>query len=119
MPRTPSNVAGASLTSPEHAEICAEILRAVAHPLRLRIVAILCGGEQHVNGLAELLGARQAFVSQQLKILRMANLVAVVRRQGHSMYSLAEPHVEELVGCMGRCVAERCADGTVGRRRRG
>src|SRR4030042_1140153 len=34
------------------AEHAAEVLRAVAHPLRLRIVATLCRGEEHANALA-------------------------------------------------------------------
>ena len=40
----------------ERACHCAEVLKAVAHPLRLRIVAILCRGEEHVNALASRLG---------------------------------------------------------------
>jgi DNA-binding transcriptional ArsR family regulator len=108
----------AVLTFAEQAELCAEILKAVAHPLRLRIVATLCEGAQHVNGLADLLGAKQSIVSQQLKILRMHDLVRVERRDGRSMYSLAEPHLKVLVGCMGQCVAERCADRDAARRRR-
>lgn len=121
MPQRPSKRAApkAALTTAEHAELCAEILKAVAHPLRLRIVATLCQGAQHVNGLADLLGAKQSIVSQQLKILRMHDLVRVERRDGHALYSLAEPHLEVLVGCMGQCVAERCAGrGAATRRRR-
>ena len=112
-------VARAPLTSPEQAELCAEILKAVAHPLRLRIVATLCAGDQNVNGLSELLGAKQSIVSQQLRILRMHDLVRVTRQNGFALYSLAEPHLEVLVGCMGQCVAERCADRGAARRTRG
>lgn len=106
-----------ALTTAQQAELCAEILKAVAHPLRLRIVATLCEGDQHVNGLAELLGAKQSIVSQQLKILRMHELVRVARQNGHAMYSLGEPHLKMLVSCMGECVAERCAARGGGRRR--
>ena len=90
-------------TSKERAIHCAEVLKAVAHPLRLRIVAILCRGPAHVGALAANLEEPQAVVSQQLRILRLRGLVAVDRRQGFAFYRLAEPALADLVGCMERC----------------
>ena len=83
----------------------AEVLKAVAHPLRVRIVAILCRGEQHVNALAESLGVPQAIVSQQLRILRLHDLVAATRQDGFAYYRLAEPQLRNLVCCMEKCEA--------------
>ncbi len=90
-------------TSRERAFHCAEVLKAIAHPLRLRIVATLCRGPQHVAALAEFLEEPQAIVSQQLRILRLRSLVAVERKQGFAFYRLAEPALIDLVGCMERC----------------
>ena len=90
-------------TSRERAVHCAEVLKAVAHPLRLRIVAILCDGPQHVGALAMDLDEPQAVVSQQLRILRLRGLVAFERKQGFAFYRLAEPALRDLVGCMERC----------------
>jgi len=87
----------------DRADHCAGVLKAVAHPLRLRIVAALCQGEEHVNGLAERLGASQAIVSQQLRILRMHDLVEARRRDGFAWYRLLEPNLRSLVACMDRC----------------
>ena len=87
----------------KRAEHCAEILKAVAHPLRLRIVAILCEGDEHVSGLAERLDAPQAIVSQQLRILRMRGLVGVTREGGHARYRLVETNLRGLVSCVERC----------------
>ncbi|MBI5482118.1 MAG: winged helix-turn-helix transcriptional regulator [Deltaproteobacteria bacterium] len=81
----------------------AEILKAVAHPLRLRIVAVLCKGDITVNALAERLGAGQAIVSQQLRILRMHRLVVAVRQHGHASYRLLEPRLRDLVTCVEGC----------------
>jgi ArsR family transcriptional regulator len=81
----------------------AEVLKALAHPLRLRIVALLCEGETHVNDLAERLEVKQAIVSQQLRILRMRRLVDVARRNGFAVYRLAEPQLPELLRCMDGC----------------
>jgi len=87
----------------KRAEQCVEILKAVAHPLRLRIVAVLCDGDQHVNGLCEQLAAPQSVVSQQLRILRMRQLVSATRRAGFAWYSLAEPRLVDLVCCVEGC----------------
>ena len=59
-----------------------DILKAVAHPVRLRIVALLCEDDAHVTAMAEHLDIPQAAVSQQLRILRMNGLVDVSRKGG-------------------------------------
>jgi ArsR family transcriptional regulator len=87
----------------ERAAHCAEILKAVAHPLRLRIVAILCAGDAHVTALSERLGASQAIVSQQLRILRSHGLVAASREGGFALYRLVEQNLRGIVDCMERC----------------
>jgi len=81
----------------------AEVLKAVAHPLRLRIVASLCDKEEVVGALAEKLGASQAIVSQQLRILRSHGLVAARRRGGFARYRLVEQNLRGLVHCMEKC----------------
>ncbi len=85
------------------AERVAEVLKAVAHPLRLRIVATLCRGDEHVNALAERLDVPQPIVSQQLRILRGHGLVAAHRANGFAWYRLAEPALRDLVCCMEKC----------------
>ena len=88
---------------PTHATHVAEVLKAVAHPLRLRIVAMLCEREENVTALSEKLGASQAIVSQQLRILRGHGLVAVNRAGGFAEYRLVEPNLRGLVRCMEKC----------------
>lgn len=95
----------------DQAERCAEVLKAVAHPLRLRIIALLCEEDQHVTSLATRLEASQPAVSQQLRILRMKELVQVHRHDGYSVYSLAEPHLVEMVRCVERCDQARAERG--------
>lgn len=85
------------------AEHIAEVLKAVAHPLRLRIVATLCHGEESVSALAERLAAAQPIVSQQLRILRSHGLVSSSREDGFAFYRLAEPALRDLVCCMEKC----------------
>ena len=81
----------------------AEVLKAVAHPLRLRLVALLSHRPHCVSELAEALGAKQAIVSQQLRILRMHRLVTAEHREGRVVYHLHEPQLSHLVDCMEHC----------------
>ncbi len=85
----------------------AEVLKAVAHPMRLRIVAILCEREENVTSLAERLRAPQAIVSQQLRILRSHGLVAARRDRGFARYRLLERNLRGLVRCMQKCESAR------------
>ncbi|BDG06037.1 ArsR/SmtB family transcription factor [Anaeromyxobacter oryzae] len=90
-------------SDPDRAGHVAEVLKAVAHPLRLRIVALLCEGEENVTALADKLEASQAIVSQQLRILRSHGLVAASREGGFATYRLVEQNLRGLVRCMEKC----------------
>lgn len=87
-------------------EHLASILKALAHPARLRIVSALCEGEENVGALAERLGLGPAIISQQLRILRMSGLVAAERSDGFALYRLAQPRLKELLRCLEKCPME-------------
>ena len=89
----------------------ADILKALAHPERLRIVAALCEGSESVGALARRLDLPQAIVSQQLRILRMSSLVESVREKGFSRYSLAQPRLRDLVACLSGCQSHTTSQG--------
>jgi len=88
---------------PSKAEQAAIIFKALCHPLRLRIVAILREGPEHVTGLTERLGVSQALVSQQLSVLRMSGLVETHREQGFAYYNIALAKLADLVQCVEKC----------------
>jgi len=54
-----------------------------------------------------MLGTGQAIVSQQLRVLRMRELVSVSRHDGFARYRLAEPRLRKIVKCLEGCVEER------------
>jgi len=85
------------------AQRLAEVLKALAHPLRLRLVASLCRAPQTVGGLCTELGVRQSLVSQHLAVLRMVGLVEADRAGGTATYSIKEPGLQRLVGCLTEC----------------
>jgi DNA-binding transcriptional ArsR family regulator len=79
----------------------AEVLRAVASPLRLRILLLLDRSPLPVQRLARALGESQPLVSHHLGILRRAGLVAVHREGRQAVYSTtAEPVVGFAIGAV-------------------
>lgn len=66
-------------------ETQSEFLKAISHPSRLAILDILRDGEQCVCHMEATLGLRQAYISQQLMILKDAGLVEP-RRDGLNLY---------------------------------
>ena len=73
------------------------IFRALMHPARLAILETLRDGEVCVCHLEALLGYRQAYLSQQLAVLREAGLVADRREGWNVYYRVAQPAVFALL----------------------
>ena len=77
-----------------------EELKALAHPLRLRILKILCEGERNVGEIEESGGLTQPSLSQQLAILRQAGLVNT-RREGKLVYYGVEREAfQQILDCL-------------------
>ena len=75
-------------------------LKALSHESRLLILCALSEGERSVGELEELLGQRQATVSQQLARLRLDGLVTS-RREGQMIfYSLGSDEVRAVLGTL-------------------
>lgn len=70
--------------------IQAAFLKALAHPIRLEILEILCFGEKSVGQLAQSLEIDQPTVSRHLAILKQGGLI-VARQEGVSvMYKIQD-----------------------------
>jgi ArsR family transcriptional regulator len=75
----------------------AELFKALGHPVRVRVLEVLVGGEVAVGELAERLGIELSHLSQQLGVLRRADVV-VARRVGTTVfYSLRDPRMSQLL----------------------
>jgi ArsR family transcriptional regulator len=75
----------------------AELFRALMHPARLAILEKLRDGEACVCHLEAHLGYRQAYLSQQLAILRTAGLLRDRRAGWNIYYEVAQPEVFTLL----------------------
>jgi ArsR family transcriptional regulator len=82
---------------PELSQFKAEFFKALAHPLRIRILDELRRGEVGVNDLCARLDVEQSTLSQQLAVLRNRSIV-VGRKDGQSVfYSVRDPEVFKLL----------------------
>lgn len=78
-------------------EAAGELLKVLAAPARLAIVTELAEQPRYVHELVERLGMSQPLVSQHLRVLRGARLVAVERHGREAVYSLAGQHAARIV----------------------
>ncbi len=76
-----------------HNEPTTTLFRALMHPTRLAILDLLRHGEQCVCHLEAHLGKRQAYISQQLMVLREAGIVAHERHGLNSYYRVTDPQM--------------------------
>lgn len=93
----------------------AVVLKALAEPVRLRIVELLAAEELCVCHLTEELGAAQPVVSHHLRVLREADLVESERHRYWTYYRLRPQALLALAEGVGR-LARRTPP--AGRRRR-
>ena len=81
----------------------AEVIKCLGHPLRLRLLESLEGGERSVSDLQGYSGATQAAVSQQLATLKARAIVDCRREGTHVFYRITEPKVTAILGCIRSC----------------
>jgi DNA-binding transcriptional ArsR family regulator len=87
----------------DQAARAADIVRALAHPDRVRVAAALCAGEGSVTELSARLGLARARVARHLAPLLAARLVAATPGPGEPRFRVAEPALHGLVACMEDC----------------
>jgi ArsR family transcriptional regulator len=71
----------------------AQFFKVLTHPTRLAILAILRDGEHCVCHIEAHLGFRQAYISQQLAVLREAGLIQDRRDGWNIFYRVADPKI--------------------------
>lgn len=78
-------------------ELLAKYFRGFGDPTRLRILALLDGGERSVGDLVADLDQPQPKVSNHLSCLRWCGFVKAERRGKRVFYSVADPRVTEII----------------------
>jgi ArsR family transcriptional regulator len=79
------------------ANMWAEVLKALAHPTRLQIVAELLKGTKCVTDIQDILPASQANISQHLTVLRHAGIVNFAQDGSQRCYYVSRPKLASSV----------------------
>ncbi len=75
----------------------AAFFKALAHPVRIRILELLVRADRTVQELQEALQVEQPVVSQQLAVLRANNIVSGTKTGVSVRYALRDPLIGELL----------------------
>ncbi len=78
-------------------QLKAEFFKTLGHPARIRVLELLSEREHAVAEMLPEVGIEPAHLSQQLAVLRRANLVRTRKEGSNVYYSLADQEVAELM----------------------
>ncbi len=100
------------LISMETLREVAPMLRAISHPVRLRIIDLLRDGQEAtVSEISKSAGLGQAQTSQQLAVLKGHEVLECRREGQHVFYHLRQPYVCQVL----QCIRNRPGCGTIER----
>jgi ArsR family transcriptional regulator, virulence genes transcriptional regulator len=88
----------------ENLEMAANMLKAIAHPIRISIVGCLEDGEKKtVTEIHNQLGIEQSTASHHLGILRDRGVLASKREGKNTWYYLRHPNLKMILSCISTC----------------
>ena len=84
----------------EHIELAARSLKAIAHPLRLKILCVVGDQEACVQEIVDVVGTSQSNISQHLAILREKGVLLTRKDANRVFYRVGDPRTLQLVSMM-------------------
>lgn len=84
----------------EHIETAARALKAIAHPLRLKILCVVGDQEACVQDIVDAVGTSQSNISQHLAILREKGVLLTRKDANRVFYRVGDQRTLQLVGMM-------------------
>ncbi len=88
------------LVRDEDIDRAARSLKAMSHPLRLKILCTLGGEEASVQGIVDAVGTSQSNISQHLAILRDKGILTARKDANRVYYRVGDPRTLRLIGMM-------------------
>jgi len=89
--------------SPETLDRAAQLLKAMAHPVRISIMALIEGKKMSVTEIYETLGLEQSVVSHHLGILRDKGVLLGERNGKNVYYSYKSELLSSVIECITSC----------------
>ncbi|OHC71399.1 MAG: transcriptional regulator [Rhodocyclales bacterium GWA2_65_20] len=84
----------------EHIETAARALKAISHPLRLKILCVVGAEEVCVQDIVEAVGTSQSNISQHLAILRDKGVLQTRKDANRVFYRVADKRTLQLIELM-------------------
>lgn len=84
----------------EHIETAARALKAISHPLRLKILCVVGGDETCVQDIVDAVGTSQSNISQHLAILRDKGVLQTRKDANRVFYRIADQRTLQLIALM-------------------
>lgn len=84
----------------EHVEIAARALKAISHPLRLKILCVVGDQEVCVQDIVDAVGTSQSNISQHLAILRDKAVLKTRKDANRVFYRVADQRTLQLIVMM-------------------
>ena len=92
---------------PDKLEMAANLMRAIAHPMRIAILKHLEGGRKlTVTEIHGLLGIEQSTTSHHLGILKDKGILCSHREGKNTYYFLKHEILSQIIDCVNRCTCE-------------
>tara|TARA_B100000809_G_scaffold73340_1_gene71118 strand:+ start:2193 stop:2477 length:285 start_codon:yes stop_codon:yes gene_type:complete len=92
------------MTEANKLESAAEMLKAIAHPVRIAIVEMLSSDKQlNVTEIYESLKIEQAAASHHLSILKNKGVLLSERSGKNCIYSLKHQRISQIIECIDKC----------------
>lgn len=93
--------------SPEELDRAANMLKAIAHPMRISILNYLEDGKKlTVSEIHELLNIEQSTTSHHLGILKDKGILNSQREGKNTYYFLKHDTLSNIVDCIGKCACK-------------
>jgi DNA-binding transcriptional ArsR family regulator len=90
--------------NPERLELVANMLKAIAHPIRISIVGCLDDGKKRtVTEIHKHLGIEQSTASHHLGILKDKGVLASKRDGKNTWYYLKYENLKTILNCISNC----------------
>lgn len=84
----------------EHIEQAARALKAISHPLRLKILCVIGGRDVCVQEIVAAVGTSQSNISQHLAILREKRVLLARKEANRVYYRVGDARTLQLIGMM-------------------
>jgi DNA-binding transcriptional ArsR family regulator len=97
------------MTTPIY-QVKAEFFKTLGHPARIRVLEVLRDGERPVSEMLPEVGIEASHLSQQLGLMRRANLIQARKVGSNVYYSVGDPVLFELLEVAKRIITASLAE---------